>query len=72
MIRVSIDISPYIGIEVSKQSLNRGEDVGLLQAAIMPMIPFSRLIVVSENTHASVDQRQPVFHWMPTAWEYPR
>jgi hypothetical protein len=65
--RVFIRVSPHIGIEISEQSLNRGEDINLLDDAMVPMIPFARFIVVAENADPSVNQGKPVFHRMPAA-----
>jgi hypothetical protein len=59
--RVFIDIPPHIGIEVIEQSLDRREGIALLKVSVMPVVPFPRLIVISENTNPSVDQIQPVF-----------
>ena len=61
-----------IDIEVIEQSRDRGEGITLLKVAIMPMVSFSRLIVISENTEASLDQNQPVFERMQAARQHPR
>jgi hypothetical protein len=70
--RVFIDIPPDIGSKIIKQSLDRGEGVVFLKATIMPMVPFPRLIVISENTDPVVDQSQPVFEHMQAARQHPR
>jgi hypothetical protein len=70
MMRVFIAVSPDIGVEISEQSLDRGEGMDLLKNTLMPVIPFARFIVVAEDADPSVDQGKPVFQRMPAAGQH--